>query len=77
MRYYISDIKQIKSKHGDTIYATLRDENHDIVISATLDYILKAIEDRCYGIIPIRELVQIKNNKNEKINHVDDSSNII
>ena len=41
----IKDIRKFKGK-GDTLYACLYSESGELLISATLDYIVKALNDR-------------------------------
>jgi hypothetical protein len=61
--YYLRKIKLCGNEHGqlrpNTIYAELIDSDDRLIISATLEYILKAIRDRnlsVYGISVIRDV---------------------
>jgi len=45
MKYTITNIRKGKGNRSHTLYAQLRDENNELVISATLDYVVMALKD--------------------------------
>jgi hypothetical protein len=59
-KYYISGVRRGKGDRRIFIYANLYDENHELLITATLDYILDVVELRGYELVDANLFLKAK-----------------